>query len=217
MFNSEQPYYNPDVKQEADDVEGAKELAAEFCGEKPALCSGGKIKMKFKYTGPSAANQDVADTLMGGWKEVFEVDTGGSPVLQDDYIIQVAFGDYQVVTWRQFGSDDPEGEFVWLDCRNVGSPGALGINWPRICNQERQSLLEAQRKTGDEAEIAETWQQITETINQDYVYVFLGNTVWQIAAKDHVGDVIESKHPGGGVTGLGSGGYHTVLQLWLDR
>ena len=47
--------------------------------------------------------------------------------------------------------------------------------------------------------------------------MFLGNTVWQIAAKDDVGDVIESKHPGGGVTGLGSGGYHTVLQMWLDR
>jgi peptide/nickel transport system substrate-binding protein len=215
MFNSDQPYYNPDVKQEADDPEGARELAADFCADKPDLCSNGKIKMKFKYTGPSAANQDVADTLMGGWDDVFEIET--DQVLQDDYIIQVAFGDYQVVTWRQFGSDDPEGEFVWLDCRNVGQPGALGINWPRICNQERQSLLEAQRKSLDEAEIEEAWKKITETINEDYVYVFLGNTVWEIAANDDVGDVIESKHPGGGVTGLAAGGYHTVLQMWLDR
>jgi len=217
MFNSEQPYYNPDVKQEADDPEGAKELAAEFCAEKPTLCSGGKIKMKFMYTGPSEANEDVANLLISGWEEVFEIDRSGSPVQQDDYIIDVAFGNYQVVTWRQFGSDDPEGEFVWLDCRNVGQPGALGINWPRLCNPERQRLLEEQRRSTDEAEIANIWQQITETINEDYLYVFLGNTVWQIAARDDVGDVIESKHPGGGVTGLGSGGYHTILQMWLDR
>src|SRR5206468_1961854 len=104
----------------------------------------------------------------------------------------------------QFGSDDPEGEFVWLDCRNVGQPGALGINWPRICNQDRQSLLEKQRASTNEAEIEDDWKKIAETINKDYVYIFLSNTVWQIAARDDVGDVIESKHPGGGVTGLGS-------------
>jgi peptide/nickel transport system substrate-binding protein len=215
MFIKDSKYYNEEVKQEADDPEGAKKLAAEYCAEKPTMCQGGKIRMEFKYTGPSAANQLVADTLTNGWKEVFEIKS--DQVLQDDYIIQVAFGQYQVVTWRQFGSDDPEGEFVWLDCRNVGRPGALGINWPRNCNQETQAALEAQRKSNDEAEIVDYWKEIAQNIHDDYLYVFLSHTIWQVAAKDDVGDVIEGKHPGGGRTRLGSIGSHTVSQMWLDR
>ena len=215
MFIKDSPYYNDQVKQESDDPEGAKQLAAEYCGEKPAMCQAGKIRMEFKYTGPSAANQLVADTLTNGWKDVFEIKS--DQVLQDDYIIQVAFGQYQVVTWRQFGSDDPEGEFVWLDCRNVGQPGTLGINWPRNCNQDTQTALETQRKSTDEAAIVDQWKKIAQEIHDDYLYVFLNHTIWQIAAKDNVGDVIEGKHPGGGVPRLGSIGSHTVSQIWLDR
>ena len=179
------------------------------------MCQGGKIKMEFKYTGPSATNQLVADTLTNGWKQVFDIKS--SQVLQDDYIIQVAFGQYQVVTWRQFGSDDPEGEFVWLDCRNVGKPGALGINWPRNCNQDTQAALEAQRKSTDQAVIVNAWKRIAQNIHDDYLYVFLSHTIWQIAAKSDVGDVVEGKFPGGGRTRLGNIGDHTVSQIWLDR
>jgi peptide/nickel transport system substrate-binding protein len=215
MFTTDSKYYNDKVKQEADDPAGAKKLAAEYCADKPAMCQGGKIKMEFKYTGPSAANQLVADTLTNGWKQVFEIKS--SQVLQDDYIIQVAFGQYQVVTWRQFGSEDPEGEFVWLDCRNVGKPGALGINWPRNCNQDTQAALEAQRKSTDQAVIVNAWKRIAQNIHDDYLYVFLSHTIWQIAAKSDVGDVVEAKFPGGGSTRLGNIGDHTVSQIWLDR
>jgi peptide/nickel transport system substrate-binding protein len=215
MFTKDSEYYNDEVKQETDDPEGARKLAAEYCGEKPTMCQGGKIRMEFKYTGPSAANQLVADTLTNGWKQVFEIKS--DQVLQDDYIIQVAFGQYQVVTWRQFGSDDPEGEFVWLDCRNVGQPGALGINWPRNCNQDTQTALEAQRKSNDEAEIVSAWKKIAQEIHDDYLYIFINHTIWQIAAKDNVGDVIETKHPGGGLTRLSTIGSHSVSQIWLDR
>ena len=138
-------------------------------------------------------------------------------MLQDDYILQVALGSYQVVTWRQFGSEEPEGEFVWLDCRNVGKPGALGINWPRNCNQDTEPALEAQRKTGDEAEIVSAWKRIAQNINGDYLYVFLSHTIWQIAAKSDVGDVIEGKFPGGGHTALSNIGSHSVAEIWLDR
>ena len=57
----------------------------------------------------------------------------------------------------------------------------------------------------------------SQNIHNDYLYVFLDHTVWQIAAKADVGDVIEGKHPGGGRTRLGGGGTHTVAQMWLDR
>ena len=43
------------------------------------------------------------------------------------------------------------------------------------------------------------------------------HTIWQIAAKSDVGDVVEGKFPGGGRTRLSSIGSHNVGQMWLDR
>jgi len=213
MFHPDLKWNNPDVKQQADQPAAAVKLAKEYCAEKPQSCEGDKIKMKFKYTGPSVEQDLTADTLINGWKAAFVVDR--DQVLQDDYIVQVATGDYQVVTWRQYGTSDPEGEFVWHDCRSI-SP-ALSLNWTRNCNPKTQALLEDQRGSSDEEKRIADWQQISKNINADYIYVFLEHTDWLIAAKSNVGGGLQSDFPDGGPkTDLGNGS-HTVAQMWLDQ
>ena len=121
--------------------------------------------------------------------------------------MQVALGSYQVVTWRQFGSDDPEGEFVWLDCRNVGRRVPRHQLAAEVQPASAQAALEAQRRTGDEAEIVRTVEadrrddqrRLPLRVPQPHDLAGRG-------ASDDVGDVIEGKHPGGGVTALGAGG-----------
>ena len=213
MFHPDLKWNNPDVKQEADQPAAAVKLAKEFCAEKPQSCEGDKIKMKFKYTGPSVEQDLTADTLINGWKSAFVVQR--DQVLQDDYIVQVATGDYQVVTWRQYGTADPEGEFVWHDCRSI-SP-ALSLNWTRNCNPKTQALLEDQRGSSDEAKRIADWQQIAKNINSDYIYVFLEHTDWMIAASPKVGGGVESDFPDGGPKTANSNGAHTVAQMWLDQ
>ena len=127
----------------------------------------------------------------------------------------MATGDYQVVTWRQYGTEDPEGEFVWHDCRSI-SP-ALSLNWTRNCNEDTQALLVEQRSSTDEDERIAAWQQIAENMNEDFIYIFLNHTNWLIAAQPNVGGGLESDFPeGGGKTDVGNGS-HTVAQMWLDQ
>jgi peptide/nickel transport system substrate-binding protein len=213
MFHPSLTFHNPNVKQLADNSKLAKKLAAEYCTEVPANCEGDKIKMSFKYTGPSAALELTADVLIDGWQNAFVVER--EQVLQDDYILQVATGDYQTVVWRQFGADDPDGDFVWMDCRNAGQPGSLSINWPRYCNEEMQSLLEADREQNDVDQQAETWHKVTKLINEGYAYIFLNHTPWLIATAGNVKNAVVAKQPDGkGKTVLGNGS-HSLWQISL--
>lgn len=213
MFHPDLKWYNPDVKQEADQPAEAVKIAKEFCAEKPQACENGKIKMALKYSGPSVQQDLVADTLINGWKSAFVISR--DQVLQDDYIVQVATGDYQVVTWRQYGTWDPEGEFIWHDCRSI-SP-ALSLNWTRNCNPDTQALLVKQRQSSDEGERIAAWKQIAKNMNEDYLYVFLEHTNWLIAAQPNVGGGINSDFPEGDIKTDGRNGSHTVSQMWLDQ
>lgn len=213
MFHPSLPFHNPKVKQLADKPKEAKKLAAEYCAEVPANCEGDKIKMSFKYTGPSAVLELTADVLVGGWEEAFVVER--EQVLQDDYIASVALGTYQTVVWRQFGADDPDGDFTWMDCRNIGQPGSLSIAWPRYCNDELQSLLLRQRESSDANFQVETWQQASVLINEAYVYIFLNHTPWLIATQPNVKNAVVTKQADGkGKTALGNGS-HSLWQISL--
>jgi ABC-type transport system substrate-binding protein len=169
--------------------------------------------MAFKYSGPSVEQDLTADTLINGWKDAFVVSR--DQVLQDDYIVQVATGNYQVVTWRQYGVDDPEGEFIWHDCRTI-SP-TISINWTRNCNPDTQALLLDQRGTTDEAKRIADWKKIQQNIHDDYIYVFLQHTMWMLAAQPNVGGGFITDFPSGNrKTEMGNGS-HTVSQFWLDE
>jgi ABC-type transport system substrate-binding protein len=213
MFHPDLKWHNRDVKQEADKPARAKELAAEYCADVPQNCEGDKIKMAFKYSGPSVVQDLTADTLINGWEDAFVVDR--DQVLQDDYIVQVATGAYQVVTWRQYGVENPEGEFIWHDCRTI-SP-TISINWTRNCNQDTQEQLLRQRATNDEAERIDAWKKIAQNIHDDYIYVFLQHTDWLVAAQPNVGGGLTADFPEGGHESQLGNGSHTVSQMWLDQ
>ncbi|MBM3672230.1 MAG: ABC transporter substrate-binding protein [Actinobacteria bacterium] len=212
MFHPSSPFSNPDVKQEADKPAAAKKLAAEYCADVPENCEGDKIKFTFKYTGPSEILELTADVLIDGWDAAFVVERAQE--LQDDYVLHVATGDYQVVAWRQFGADDPDGDFTWIDCRNAGEPGSLSITWSRFCNEEIQALGQEQRASAEQSVQVENWQTISEILNEEYVYIFLSHTIWQIAASNDVKNPVFTKLADGGRSVLGNG-VHSVWQISL--
>jgi peptide/nickel transport system substrate-binding protein len=213
MFHPSLPFANPDVKQQGDKPAAAKKLAKEYCTELPDSCEGDKIKFTFKYTGPSAVLELTADVLIDGWSSAFVVERAQE--LQDDYILNVATGDYQVVVWRQFGAEDPDGDFTWIDCRNVGPPGSLSITFSRYCNDEVQQLGLEQRASDDPDVQIESWQEITRIFNEEYVYIFLSHTVWQISANRNVKNPVFAKQQDGeGKTVLGNG-VHSLWQISL--
>ncbi|MTB11359.1 MAG: hypothetical protein F2928_04350, partial [Actinobacteria bacterium] len=142
-FTPESPYYDETIKQEADDPEAALALVAEYCAEGlltadgSPTCTDGKVNMEWQYTGPSDVGQRITDLFNASWGAAgFNVLNQELP--QDTHIQEAALGQYNVIGWRQFGAAQPAQDNVWLLCRTIG---ALSLNWPRYCDESRDTLL----------------------------------------------------------------------------
>lgn len=125
MFTPSSPYYVDGVVQEADNPDAATPLVAEFCAEVADQCADGKINMELQWSGPSVIQTRIAELLDQGWSDHFNVTFQELP--QDAHIQEVAFGLYDVATWRQFGAINPADDRVWLICKTIGG---LSLNCP---------------------------------------------------------------------------------------
>lgn len=219
MFTPESPYYNPDVVQQGDDVAAAQPLVDEYCAElgteeNPVLggptCTDGKINMEFQFTGPSVINTRAADIFSEGWGELFNVTF--QEVAQDDGIQQAALGQYNAVYWRQFGAEDPSLDNVWLLCRTIGG---ISLNWPRFCDEERDALLlEGQvMEAGPEREAL--YGELSQKLNDDFLYIFLVHTPWDNAFSDDVRGVCSRTSPEGEPLICSTNGRTWFSSVWL--
>jgi peptide/nickel transport system substrate-binding protein len=210
-FTPESPNYNPDVVQEADQPEKAVELAAEVCAEKPELCTDGKINMEFQFSGPDVTQTRISEILDEGWSVAFNVTF--DELNQQDHIQQTALGGFNVNTWRQFGADDPSADNVWLLCRTIGG---ISLNWPRFCDEERDALLlQAQAET-DPAARAALYQQVSQSINEAYTYVFLTHTIWANSFVESVRGICDRTSPEGVKLDCATSGRTYFSTVWLS-
>ncbi|MBL6630466.1 MAG: hypothetical protein ISP33_07150 [Ilumatobacteraceae bacterium] len=220
-FVADNPYYNPDVVQAGDDVAAAQALVAEYCAElgdetNPltggSTCTDGRINMEFQWSGPSVVQDRIADLLIAQWDEAgFNVTR--DMLLQDDHIIQVAIGAYNVVTWRQFGAAEASVDNVWLLCRTIGG---ISLNWPRYCDEDRDAALLAAQATTDPAERAALYQEAEQLINDAAVYVFFNHTRWSNALAEGVNNACAVSSPEGVMTRCVVNGAGRYEAIWMD-
>ena len=211
MFTPELIWNNPDVVQEGDTPDLAAPLIESYCADVPESCTGGKVDIVLQYSGPSVVQEQVADILIGTWGEFFNVER--NVLLQDDHITGVAFGSYQIVTWRQFGAPDPAGDRVWLACDSIS---ALSLNWPRLCDQEREDLLNESRATTDLDTRVAIWKELQQKIHDDYLYIFFNHTLWVNAFQPEVKNQCGALSPDDVEMLCTVNGAHYHAHMWID-
>jgi len=211
IFHPDLIWNNPDVVQEGNMPELAGPLVESYCADVPENCTDGKINMELQYSGPSVTQTRIADILTAGWEPFFNVTE--QELLQDAHILEVAIGQFQVVTWRQFGSVDPDGEVVWLECATA--EGFITLNWVRWCNPERDELLFAQRASADLDERVEIWKQIQVEMNESYSYIFTTHSNWTIGHQDRVRNLCGQTGPGGELMFCNDSGGQFFHNVWL--
>jgi peptide/nickel transport system substrate-binding protein len=201
-FTPEQQFHNPDVVQAGDDPAAALELVAAYCGERGteenatltgATCTDGRINMELQWSGPSVTQTRVAEILDEGWKAGgFNVTFDELP--QDAHIQQAALGQYNVVTWRQFGATDPSTDNVWLLCRTIGG---ISLNWPKFCDEARDALLLQGQTMENGPERIAVYQEAERLINEAFLYLFFVHTPWNNAFGENVRGVCDRVAPSG--------------------
>ena len=212
MFAPELIWNNPDVKSETDQPERSQALVDSYCADFPENCSGGRVNIELEYSGPSVVQEQIADILSAGWGDFFNVER--VVLLQDDHITNVALGNYQIVTWRQFGAADPTSDRVWLACDSIGF---LSLNWPRLCNQTREDMLNAQRSTTDLTERVKIWKDLQQEIHDDYVYIFFTRTLWMQAFSANTRNQCGQVSPDGVELLCHSNGSMFNHTIWFDN
>ena len=101
---------------------------------------------------------------------------------------------------------------MWLLCRTIGG---LSLNMARLCDEERDALLLEAQATEDEARRIELYQQVSEKMNQDYVYIFTQHTIWDNAFSEEVRGQCERLSPEGEPLRCVVGGRSWPTTVWF--
>ena len=211
MFHPSLTWHNPDVKQRTNQPERAGPLVEAYCADKPDYCSDGRINMELQHSGPSVVQTRIADLLVDNWADHFNVTV--QELLQDSHIVQVALGQYDVVTWRQFGAVDPDNDVVWLECASVSF---ISLNWTRYCDERRDELMYEQRSIDDVARRKEIWHEIQQMVRDAYTHIFFNHTNWTIGARNEVKNVCGQTSPADGTKLFcNNQGRAQLHQVWL--
>ncbi len=150
-----------------------------------------KINITRQTSGPSVEQTREAEILAEGWSVAFNVSF--EELAEDAHIQDIALGLYQVADWRQFGAVEPSVDNTWLVCATIGG---ISLNWPRLCDEERDALLyEAQAVEPDAR--PPLYQDAVARIQQDYSYLFHIHTVWDIAYQENVRGACDRTSPEG--------------------
>lgn len=212
LFAADLVWHDASLEQPADMPELAGPLIDAYCAEVPDSCTDGKVDIEYQYNGPSLTLDNIASVIGSAWEPFFNITTDVVP--QDDFILEVALGQFDVSTWRYHGQLDPEVETAFLTCSTVG---AISINWSRYCDPARDALFEQQRQTQDEAERVEIWKEIQQNIHDAQQYLIISHTNWILAAGEPVRGVCDATTPDGVKLRCFTNGTWRLPQIWLAQ
>jgi peptide/nickel transport system substrate-binding protein len=220
MFVPESPFYNPDVRQLADDPAAAAPLVAEYCAERGGdtnpitgqpTCTDGRINIEYQYPATEVVYTRITDLLAEGWGQSFNITR--QELVGDRHILETASGGYNVVIWAQFEALNPVNDNVWLMCRNVGT---ISLNFPRYCDPARDAALLAAQAATDLEERVAHYREAVRLINEAYTYIFMTHTLSSVSMSDRVHGPCDRVAPDGTPLVCMHGGTVWPLTMWIE-
>jgi ABC-type transport system substrate-binding protein len=212
-FIESSPWYSQEAADAypAYDPEAAAALVAEYEAEK------GPAEVAVALT-PTEANREAVQFLAEGWEAAgisVELEEKEQTVLISDAIA----GNFVANQWRQLGSIDPDGEYIWWDIQNANDIGTIALNFMRMKNQELTDAMDAGRAGATFEERKAAYDEAQLLLNETLPYVWLSHTLWAIIADNSVRNIAYLTLPDGEeADGFGTGfaGAISLTEIWLD-
>lgn len=174
------------------DLAKAKELVAEYTKEKGIK----EISFELGTTNTGRNLQDMS-LMQSMWKEA-GINVKIKQVQQSEYILNALNGAYDAYDWRQFGEPDPDADFVWWTTKTASPIGQLALNFARNKDPQVDAALLKGRTSPDEADRKAAYQEIAKRFgSEDFPYIWLNQTIWQIAFKTKVKGITNWTLPDG--------------------
>ena len=210
-FSKDSPWFS-DNPYPSFDLDRAKELVAQYTAE-----TGQPFAFELGTT-PVPVNEQLVQLLQQQYQAA-GMQVSLKSTEQGQFIIDAVTGSYQANTWRQFGANDPDVDYVWWHRSNA--EGALALNIARFQNQELSDALDAARATPDEAERISQYATVQRVWGEQGPYIWLFTTTWLIAAQNDVRDFWNNPLPDtSNVAAIAAipyqSGSHRLTMTWID-
>jgi peptide/nickel transport system substrate-binding protein len=177
LFVPGSPYYSA-TGYPAFDPSGARELVAAYQAEH------GTPSLQITATADPRLTQ-LVEVIQQMWGQVgFHVSTGITE--QAELISDLLAGKFQAVPSAQFGTVDPNLNYVWLSTTTVSPVGTIGLNFPRNDDTKIESALLAARTATDEATKVAAFRTVNERLAQDLPYLWIGQDIFVLVADGRV-------------------------------
>ncbi len=207
VFTSSSPYYLSDNGYPKFNLAQAKQLVSEV------KSSGGSVAFTLGHTPDpkgSQIGQYLQSVLQQAGMEITLV-----PILQDSIINTALTGNFEALTWRQFGAVNPDLNYIFWSPTNASTPG-FAINMARNTDPEMETaLLQGRESTATSDQIA-AYQQVNRLLSRDIPYVWYDRTVWAIGAQPKVQNFNNPTTPAGAKAFGLIGGAIWPQQIWLS-
>ena len=191
------------------DLEAAKQLV-----EKVKADDGG---FAFTLTGvPVVETQRFSQYLQQKWSEA-GIEVTLADTEQATLINRAVVGDYQALTWRQFGAAHPDGEYVWTNGKNAKPIGEISLNFARNQDAELDAALDKARESDDfetQKEQYGIWQKRLAETNP-YLWIYHVKPV--VVVTPNVHDVTKAVLPDGEKQLSMVSVVHPVAQIWVSQ
>jgi ABC-type transport system substrate-binding protein len=209
-FNPASKWYNPDVEDAYPqfDPTKAQELVDEYESEV------GPIEFTLGTT-PVQSNQDAIAFLATQWSAV-GIDVEQITTEQGQFILDAVTGDFEANLWRQFGSPDPDGDYVWWVSQNANPIGEFSLNFARNRDTEIDDGMNTGRESDVVADRESAYDEVQVRLADDVPYVWLNHTLWALIADDQVRNLGVFTLPNGDPGLSLVNGRYAVTEVWLQ-
>ncbi len=204
-FAAGEPWYDPNTNHPGFDLDEARVEAERYRQE-----TGRPLELRLS-TFPDATRLRQAQLLQEMWEQVgarVQIET----LDQASFVQPLITGQFDAAIISNFGTADPDFNYLFWHSSLVGPPGQLSINFSHTADAEIDAALDAARRTSDVANRAAQYQIVTRRLNDLVAYVWLYRTPTTLIAGDHVR----------GLSSLGQAGFGRpdgkpwLAHLWLD-
>jgi ABC-type transport system substrate-binding protein len=143
------------------------------------------------------------------------IDTEVASVEQTVLISDALAGNYQAQSWRQFGSQDPDGEYIWWHSSMTEPP--IALNMARIRNDAVDEAMDTGRSNPDEDARTAAYADLQQAFADQVPYVFLYHVTWAVASQNQVRGITGQPLPDGGTSPGVIGGVHRLTGVWVEQ
>jgi ABC-type transport system substrate-binding protein len=158
---------------------------------------------------------ELVQLIQAMWKQA-GIQTNIVQVEQTQFILNALQGKYQAYIWRQFGTPDPDGNYVWWTSANAAPVGSLALNFARNKDPQVDQSLSIGRTSTDPSARAKAYQTIASRFGTDIPYLWTNRNIWTISAKPRVQNFAGPTLPDGGKALPLVGGVISTNQIWVS-